>query len=79
MREVEAIADNIHGDDGRGTSEARKKWLKVADVARELEVDPQQARRLIKSGKIPGYKIGGEYKVKTTELQRWIEAQRVEV
>ena len=53
--------------------------MKVGDVARELEVDPQQARRLIKAGKIPGYKIGGEYKVRSTEFRRWLEDQRIQI
>lgn len=51
--------------------------MSVAELAGELEINDQHARRLLKAGKIPGYKIGGEYKVRITEFEQWLEGQRV--
>lgn len=60
-----------------GVDEFHKRWLTVADVAQELEINVQTARRMMRRGDIPAFKIGGEYRVKIEEYADWLEAQRV--
>jgi excisionase family DNA binding protein len=36
-----------------------RKWISIADAAQHLSVSPRTIRRLIASGDLPGYRIGG--------------------
>ena len=61
---------------------ARKmKLLTIQEVADTMKVSEKTVRRLIKRGDIEAYKLGerGQLRVKECELERYVEAQIVQV
>lgn len=57
------------------------KLLTVQDVADTMKVSEKTVRRLIKRGDLAAYKVGrrGQLRVEECDLERYLEAQRVEV
>lgn len=57
------------------------KLLTIQEVADTMKVSEKTVRRLIKRGDLSAYKLGerGQLRVKEYELERYVEAQRVEV
>ena len=57
------------------------KLLTVHDVADTMKVSEKTVRRLIKRGDLSAYKVGerGQLRVKECDLERYLEAQRVEI
>jgi excisionase family DNA binding protein len=54
-------------------------YLKIPELARQLDVSEQTARRMVKDGRIPSVFVGGAYRVKEEDLRNYLEAARVEV
>lgn len=50
--------------------------LTVEEVAQKLKMHPDHIKRLLRAGKIPGYKIEGSWRVKQSQLEKWIEERR---
>jgi excisionase family DNA binding protein len=50
--------------------------LTVEEVAQELRLHPDTVKRLLRRETIPGYKIQGEWRVKRSDLDTYIEAQK---
>ncbi len=50
----------------------------VEEIAERLLVDPQTVRRWIKSGKLKAYKPGREYRIKSTDLEEFLETREVD-
>jgi len=55
-----------------------KDWLSVADVCEYLGVTPFVVTRVLRSGELPGVKIGREWRVARLDFEDWINAQRFE-
>lgn len=57
------------------------KLLTLQDVAETMKVSEKTIRRLIKRGDLAAYKVGerGQLRVKEYDLERYVEAQRVEI
>ena len=57
------------------------KLLTIQEVADTMKVSEKTVRRLIKRGEIEAYKLGerGQLRVKECELERYVEAQIVQV
>src|SRR5262245_18322264 len=53
--------------------------LTVRDVAGLLEVSEKTVYRWIEDGKLPGYRIGGQYRFNRAELLGWATANRFHV
>src|SRR2546430_1498322 len=51
--------------------------LTTEEVAEWLRVDVVTVRRLISRGELPAYRIGNEYRFKTSELEAYLQRQRV--
>jgi excisionase family DNA binding protein len=51
--------------------------LEVPRVAHLLSVSEEYVRRLIRAKKIPVVRLGKRYRIKPTDLEAFIEAQRV--
>lgn len=49
-----------------------KAVLTIGEVAQMLRVHPTTVYRLLKRGDIPGFKIGGNWRVSVNALDRWI-------
>ena len=70
------------GHNGLPLCEARKmKLLSIQEVADTMRVSQKTVRRLIKRGDLVAYKVGerGQIRIKECDLERYVEAQRVEV
>ena len=52
--------------------EKAKAVLTIGEVAEMLRVHPTTVYRLLKRGDIPGFKIGGNWRVSVNALDRWI-------
>ncbi|PLS85372.1 MAG: hypothetical protein CYG60_12945, partial [Actinobacteria bacterium] len=54
------------------------EYLKLPDVARQLGVSEKTARRYVKSGALPSVFLGGAYRVREADLEKFLEGARVE-
>ena len=52
---------------------AEEKWVNLADVAEHLSVSQDTIRNWLKSGKIPTYKAGKQYKFRLAEIDKLLE------
>ena len=50
--------------------------LTLKEVAEYLKLTEKTAYRLAAEGKLPGFKVGGSWRFKRTELNSWIESQK---
>ena len=55
-----------------------KEWLSVADICEYLGVTPFVVTRVLRSGELPGVKIGREWRVARLDFEDWLNAQRQE-
>ena len=53
--------------------------LTVRDVAGLLEVSEKTVYRWIDDGKLPGYRISGQYRFNRAELLAWATANKLQV
>ena len=57
---------------------ANKKWLTLNEAAEYLRISERNLRGLIKQNKVPFYKLEGKILFKTSELDNFIEKNKVE-
>ena len=50
----------------------RDKFLTVQQTAFYLQINRFTLYRLIKERKIPAYKIGGQWRIKKSEMESWL-------
>jgi excisionase family DNA binding protein len=51
----------------------REPFLTVEEVAAYLRVDRYTIYRLVSKGKIPGFKVGRQWRFKPSVLERWLK------
>ena len=51
----------------------QKEYLSVADMASEFGIHEMTFYRMIRDKKIPAFKIGSQWRVRRTDLNRWLE------
>jgi len=56
-----------------------ERLLTTEEVADLLRIDPVTVRRLIGRGELAAYRIAGEYRFAETDLEKFLESQRVVV
>lgn len=49
--------------------------LTIREVAEYLKLNEKTTYRLVADGKIPGFKVGGAWRFRLTEIERWIKEQ----
>jgi excisionase family DNA binding protein len=54
-----------------------KDLLTVAEVAEMLRVSTMTVYRLIRTGELPAVRVGRSYRVKKTDLERYLDEQMV--
>jgi excisionase family DNA binding protein len=65
-----------------GYTRGKKRWvveprfLKVADIAADLDLSEDTIRELIRTKQLPAYKVGREYRVLRTEYEEWLQKRR---
>jgi len=52
-------------------------YLKIPEVARQLDVSEPTVRRMVKSGNLPSVFVGGAYRVSETDLEKYLEDAKV--
>lgn len=50
--------------------------MTIKEVSEYLKLAEKTAYRLAAQGKIPGFKIGGSWRFRRSEIDTWIEKQR---
>jgi excisionase family DNA binding protein len=50
--------------------------LTLKEVAVYLKLAEKTAYKLAAAGKLPGFKVGGSWRFKQTDIDRWIEEQK---
>ena len=50
--------------------------LTLKEVAAYLKLAEKPAYKLAAEGKLPGFKVGGSWRFKTEDIDRWIEEQK---
>lgn len=48
--------------------------ITIKEVAEYLKLTEKTAYRLAAEGKIPGFKVGGSWRFKRSEIEKWIDA-----
>lgn len=51
--------------------------LTLKEVADYLKLTEKTAYRLAAEGKLPGFKVGGSWRFKREDVEKWIEEQRI--
>lgn len=49
--------------------------LTIREVAEYLKIREKTAYRLVAEGKIPGFKVGGSWRFRRSEIETWIDKQ----
>ncbi len=52
------------------------KILTIKEVAAYLKIKEKTAYRLVAGGKIPGFKVGGSWRFRQSEIETWIDEQK---
>lgn len=52
---------------------ANIRLLTLSEAARLLQVSTRTLHRMIRSGDLPALKVGGQWRVRETQLQQWVE------
>lgn len=50
--------------------------LTLKDVATYLKLAEKTAYKLAAEGKLPGFKVGGSWRFKKSDIENWIEAKK---
>lgn len=50
--------------------------LTLKEVAAYLKLAEKTAYKLAAEGKLPGFKVGGSWRFKQTDIERWIEEKK---
>lgn len=51
------------------------RFATVAEVAKRLRVSNMTVYRLVKSGQLPAVRVGRGYRIRETDLQRYLESR----
>ena len=51
-------------------------FLKLDDVAKRLNLSEKTARRYVRSGTIPSFMVGGQYRVSEADLEQFIQSRK---
>lgn len=53
-----------------------ERWIGIGEAALYLNVNKDTIRNWIKRGHIPAHKIGRQWRLKISELDKWVESGR---
>ena len=54
----------------------KEEVLTAEEVAEYLRIHPYTVRRLARAGKVPGFKIGGQWRFNRSEIDNLINSKR---
>ncbi len=61
----------------RITVDLERDWLAVADVCEYMAVSTFVVTRMLRSGDLPGIKMGREWRVARVDFEDWLNAERL--
>jgi excisionase family DNA binding protein len=61
----------------RTNTHSAPAFLKTEEVLAYLRVTPRTIYRLIRSGALPAVRIGRQWRFRQSDLDRWLDQQRV--
>ena len=61
----------------RITVDLERDWLAVADVCEYMGVSTFVVTRMLRSGDLPGIKMGREWRVARADFEDWLNAERL--
>jgi excisionase family DNA binding protein len=47
--------------------------LTLTEAATLLQVSTRTLQRMIRNGKLPAFKVGGQWRLRETQLRQWVE------
>jgi excisionase family DNA binding protein len=47
--------------------------LTLSEAADLLQVSTRTLQRMIRNGQLPAFKVGGQWRVRETQLRQWVE------
>jgi len=50
--------------------------LTMKEVAALLKIGEKTAYTMAQQGKLPGFKVGGQWRFRRADLEKWMDAQR---
>ena len=50
------------------------EWMTVQDVADYLKLGKTKIYQYVQQGRIPGYKVGGQWRFNRGEIDQWIQS-----
>ena len=53
-----------------------EEYLTPEEVAQKLRLHPDTIARLLRTGKLPGYKVAGSWRINPTELEDWMKQRK---
>lgn len=53
----------------------QKEYLSVSDMAGEFGIHEMTFYRMIRDKKIPAFKIGSQWRVRRSDLDKWLEGR----
>lgn len=53
--------------------ETELKFLTLGDAAAALQVSKRTVLRMIQKGSVPALKVGGQWRIRESQLKRWAE------
>lgn len=56
-------------------SDMNTDMMTIKEVADYLKITEKTAYRLVAGGEIPGFKVGGSWRFRRTEIDQWIDRQ----
>lgn len=51
------------------------RLLTLSEAANLLQVSTRTLQRMIRNGELPAFKVGGQWRVRETQLQQWVESR----
>ena len=61
----------------RGRGRVNEKLLTSRELADVLGFSPSTIQDWSENGRIPGFRVGGRLRFRASEVERWLEGQRV--
>jgi len=52
----------------------QKEILTAEEVAKYLRIHPYTVKRLARTGKLPGFKVGGQWRFRKDDIDKWSKA-----
>jgi excisionase family DNA binding protein len=51
------------------------RLLTLSEAANLLQVSTRTLQRMIRNGELPAFKVGGQWRVRETQLRQWVESR----